>query len=63
MKDAGLLIEWTNYLLNDSNELSFDHMEKPRSIHLSRGSYPYWTGEELSIVESSDNSSLESFFS
>lgn len=64
MKEAGLLIEWTNYLLNDSNELSFDHMEKPRSIHLSRGSYPYWTGEDMIKTEQSDeDSSLESFFS
>jgi hypothetical protein len=35
-------------------------MEKPRSIHLSRASYPYWTGikEEPKELEST----LESFF-
>jgi hypothetical protein len=40
------LIRWTDYLLNDDGELDFKHMEKPRSVHLSRGSYPYWTGKE-----------------
>ena len=49
-------IKWTDGLLNDKGELSFDHMEKPRSIHLARSSYPHWTGEEVNI------NSLESFF-
>ena len=30
---------------NQKGELSFGAMEKPRSVHLSRASYPYWTGE------------------
>ena len=59
MEEAGLLIKWTSYLLNDSNELSFDHMEKPRSIHLSRASYPYWTGIP---EESLETATLETFF-
>lgn len=33
------------YLLNDKGELDFEHMEKPRSVHLSRAAYPYWKGE------------------
>jgi hypothetical protein len=41
--DAGLLIKWTDYLLNDKGELGFEHMEKPRSVHLSRASYPHWS--------------------
>ena len=60
LKDAGKLIEWTDYLLNETNELDFDHMEKPRSIHLSRASYPYWTGIKEEPKESESN--LESFF-
>ena len=49
------IIRWTDYLLNKTGQLSFDHMEKPQSIHLSRGSYPHWTGEEKVT-------SLEDFF-
>lgn len=46
---------WTNYLTDTSGKLDFKHMEKPRSVHLSRGSYPHWTGEEAS-------NNLEDFF-
>jgi len=38
------LLRWTDHLLNDAGELSFDAMEKPGSVHLSRASYPHWTG-------------------
>jgi len=49
------LIEWTDYLKNPQGQLDFAHMEKPRSVHLSRASYPHWTGLE------SENT-LEDFF-
>ena len=49
--DSGYGIKWTNYLLNSKGELDFDYMEKPKSIHLSRGSYPYWTGAESNNLE------------
>jgi hypothetical protein len=52
-------IRWTDYLLNDKGELSFDHMEKPRSVHLSRASYPYWQGLEFNRHQ--PKSSLEKF--
>ena len=35
---------WEHYI-NTSGELSFEYMEKPRSVHLARKAYPYWTGE------------------
>lgn len=38
-------IKWTDNLVNEDGQLDFKHMEKPRSIHLSRASYPFWTGE------------------
>ena len=41
---------------NAAGELSFDVMEKPGSVHLSREYYPYWQGNEKKL-------SLESFFS
>ena len=53
-KEYGI-IRWTNYLLNKDKELDFKYMEKPRSIHLSREYYPYWTGIEQTI-------NLEEFF-
>ena len=49
------VIHWTKYLLNQKGQLDFEHMEKPKSVHLSRGSYPWWTGEDKGI-------SLEDFF-
>ena len=51
------VISWTDYLMNDKGELDFKHMEKPQSIHLSRGSYPWWTGEEKE-----KQNTLEGFF-
>jgi hypothetical protein len=41
-------ISWVDYLINDKGELSFYHMEKPRSVHLSRNSYPHWQGRKWS---------------
>lgn len=43
------VIMWTDYLKNPKGELDFKHMEKPRSVHLSRASYPHWTGEKKDI--------------
>jgi len=43
------IISWVDYLINKKGQLDFAHMEKPQSIHLSRGSYPHWTGREASI--------------
>ena len=42
---------WTDYLLNDKKQLDFRHMEKPQSVHLSRSSYPYWTGDSMNTLE------------
>lgn len=39
-------VKWAEYLKNDKEELDFAHMEKPRSVHLSRASYPFWQGKE-----------------
>jgi len=52
------LITWTDYLMNDKGELDFKHMEKPQSIHLSRGSYPWWSSGE----EKEKQNTLEGFF-
>ena len=51
------LIKWTDQYLNSNNELDFSHMEKPRSVHLARASYPYWTG-----IPEKKETSLEGFF-
>lgn len=40
------IYEWTNRLLNFYGELDFEAMEKPKSVHLSRASYPHWQGTE-----------------
>jgi hypothetical protein len=37
--------DWADGLMNSGGQLDFKHMEKPRSIHLSRASYPFWTGQ------------------
>jgi hypothetical protein len=67
--------KWVDKLQNQFGELSFDVMEKPRSVHLSREFYPYWQGEifkkenknkpivkkkEKIIIE--DENNLERFF-
>lgn len=38
--------DWTDHLLNEKGELSFDCMERPKSVHLSRAAYPHWQGWE-----------------
>lgn len=37
---------WVDGMLNQKGELDFEFMEKPQSVHLSRASYPHWTGKE-----------------
>ena len=54
------IIRWTDYLLNDAGQLSFECMEKPRSVHLSRKSYLHWTGAELQ-PRIDDHPNLETF--
>lgn len=55
-------IEWTDYLKNDKGELDFEHMEKPKSVHLSRNSYPHWQGRKWSGLSEHKPSTLEDFF-
>jgi hypothetical protein len=55
-------IEWTDYLMNDKGELDFAHMEKPKSVHLSRDSYPHWQGRKWSGLSENKPSTLEDFF-
>jgi len=50
------IIRWVDGLTNKNGQLDFDYMEKPQSIHLSRESYPHWTGQE------NKTASLEEFF-
>ena len=55
-------IEWTGYLLNNKFELDFAHMEKPKSVHLSRDSYPHWQGRKWSGLPEHKPSTIEDFF-
>ena len=55
-------IEWTDYLKNDKGELDFDHMEKPKSVHLSRNSYPHWQGRKWSGLPENKPATIEDFF-
>jgi hypothetical protein len=55
-------IEWTDYLKNDNGELDFDHMEKPKSVHLSRASYPHWQGRKWSGLSENKPATIEDFF-
>jgi hypothetical protein len=55
-------IEWTSYLLNDKFELDFAHMEKPKSVHLSRNSYPHWQGRKWSGLSEQKQLTIEDFF-
>ena len=55
-------IEWTSYLLNDKFELDFAHMEKPKSVHLSRDSYPHWQGRKWSGLSEHKPANIEDFF-
>ena len=36
--------EWVDHMINAAGELDFEYMEKPKSVHLSRASYPHWQG-------------------
>jgi hypothetical protein len=70
------LIRWTEYLLNKKGELNLHAMEYKKSVHLSRMSYPHWTGVDYNKNQIKDpkkqglpanpvtppTSSLESFF-
>ena len=53
------VFRWTENLKNSTGELDFDYMEKPQSIHLSRASYPHWTGKEWTDPVTN---SLDEFF-
>ena len=53
------LFEWTKRLVNQSGELDFLFMEKPKSVHLSREFYPHWQGEEYNNVQ--QTTTLENF--
>jgi hypothetical protein len=55
-------IEWVDYLKNDKGELDFEHMEKPKSVHLSRNSYPHWQGRKWSGLSEIKPSTIEDFF-
>lgn len=55
------VFEWVNDMINDKGELDFEFMEKPKSVHLSRASYPHWTGADWNAPKVSPNS-LETFF-
>jgi hypothetical protein len=55
-------IEWTDYLKNDKGELDFEHMEKPKSVHLSRNSYPHWQGRKWSGLPEQKQLTVEDFF-
>jgi hypothetical protein len=69
-------IRWTEYLLNKNGELNLHAMEYKKSVHLSRMSYPHWTGVEYNTTQIKDpkkqglpahpvtppSASLDSFF-
>ena len=55
-------IEWVDYLMNDKGELDFAHMEKPKSVHLSRASYPHWQGRKWSGLDEIKPATIEDFF-
>ena len=55
-------IEWVDYLMNDKGELDFAYMEKPKSVHLSRASYPHWQGRKWSGLPENAPATLEDFF-
>jgi hypothetical protein len=46
------LKEWTKALRNTKGELDFKYMEDRGSVHLARHSYPYWTGQQVTSLES-----------
>ena len=64
------VFEWVKPLMNHKGELDFKHMEKPKSVHLSRAAYPHWQGAEWSGIDTNEETeepkkeenSLEAFF-
>lgn len=54
--------KWTQNLINKKGELDFEYMEKPQSIHLSRASYPHWTGRNWTETIVEETSTLDEFF-
>lgn len=46
---------------NEEGEMDFKVMERPKSVHLSRASYPYWQGQEYNGLEK--KLTVEDFFS
>lgn len=46
-----IIKEWVSSLINESGELGFEYMEKPKSVHLSRQYYPYWSGNKISVLD------------
>lgn len=52
--NATKFIEWTDYLLNKAGELNLHAMEYKKSVHLSRMSYPWWTGVEYNTTQIKD---------
>lgn len=55
-------IDWVEPLINNSGELDFECMEKPKSVHLSRNSYPHWQGRKWSGLYENKPATLEDFF-
>ena len=53
---------WVDHMMNDNCELDFEYMEKPKSVHLSRNSYPHWQGLDWNGIKSEMTNSLEDFF-
>jgi hypothetical protein len=52
---------WVDNMINSKGELDFEYMEKPKSVHLSRASYPYWTGSYWNTPKSTSGG-LDQFF-
>lgn len=57
-----LFVRWVGPLRNSKGELDFSAMEKPRSVHLARASYPYWKGFESTKLPDESVGTLEGFF-
>jgi len=56
------LIKWTDHMANAAGELDFQYMEKPKSVHLSRDSYPHWQGRKWNGLSEIKPSTIEDFF-
>ena len=55
------VFEWVDHMINEAGELDFEYMEKPKSVHLSRASYPHWQGLDWNTPKV-QSGGLESFF-